>query len=96
MPNSSLAAMYYQCRGCPNSTIIAFQDTNGFVQIGNLTSRGWTLMQLGPVLDPAIGTALTLTPIRHKEAYDMIDIYYQNSGLNMSIGWLAQNLTPGD
>ena len=96
MANSSLAAMYYQCRGCPSTTIIAFQDTNGFVQIGNLTSRGWTLIQLGPTLDPAMGTALTLIPLRHKEPSDLIDIYYQKWGLNLSIGYLVPNLTPGD
>lgn len=37
MPNSSLTAMYHQCKLGANTTIIAFQNENGFVQIGNLT-----------------------------------------------------------
>ncbi len=43
--------MYNQCKMCANTTIIAFQDTNGFVQIGNRTSDGWASTQIGPTLD---------------------------------------------
>ena len=62
MPNSSLAAMYNQCDLCANTTIIAFQDENGFIQIGNLTSNRWTLGQMGAALDPGMGTGLALQP----------------------------------
>lgn len=88
MPNSSISAMYNQCRLCANTTIIAFQDTNGFFQIGNLTSDGWTLEQLGPDLEPEIGTALALQPFYRSGSEDRINLYYQKSNLNMSLaGW---------
>ena len=85
MPNSSLSAMYNQCELCANTTIIAFQDMNGFVQISNLTSDGWTLVQLGPDLDPEIGTALALQPFYRSGLEDQINLYYQKSNLNMSL-----------
>ncbi|KAL8827857.1 MAG: hypothetical protein Q9191_002938 [Dirinaria sp. TL-2023a] len=85
MPNASLSAMYNQCRLCANTTIIAFQDKNGFVQIGNLTSLGWNLVQLGPGLAPQIGTALALQPFYRSGLEDQINLYYQKSNLNMSL-----------
>ncbi|CAD6571477.1 MAG: hypothetical protein ASARMPRED_004609 [Alectoria sarmentosa] len=85
MPNSSLAAMYNQCSGCANTTIISFQDENGFVQIGNLTSDGWTLTQLGSALDPEMGTGLALQPFYLTGAEDQINLYHQKSNLNMSL-----------
>ena len=85
MPNSSLAATYNQCSLCANTTIIAFQDENGFVQIGNLTSGGWTLTQLGSALDPEIGTGLALQPFYLSGLEDQINLYYQKSNLNMSL-----------
>lgn len=96
MPNSSLTAMYNQCRLCANTTIIAFQDKNGFVQIGNHTSGGWTLTQLGPALEPQMGTGLALQPFYRNGAADQINLYYQKSNLNMSLAsWKAASVNNG-
>ena len=89
MPNSSLAAMYNQCSRCANTTIIAFQDVNRLVQIGNLTSDGWTLTQLGSALDPEIGTGLALQPFYFSGSQDWINLYHQKSNLNLSLAsWI--------
>ncbi|MCJ1429656.1 hypothetical protein MMC29_007571 [Sticta canariensis] len=88
VPNSSLSAVYHWCRFCANTTLIAFQDENGFVQIGNLTSRGWTFNQLGQALEPVIGTGLALQSFRGGE--HSIDLYYQKSVLNMSLASWAE------
>ncbi|MCJ1429008.1 hypothetical protein MMC29_006921 [Sticta canariensis] len=85
MPNSSLSAMYHWCRLCANTTIIAFQDKNGFVQIGNHTSRGWTLNQLGQDLEPVMGTGLALQPFYRSGWLDQINLYHQKSLLNLSL-----------
>ncbi|KAL9036679.1 MAG: hypothetical protein Q9214_006029, partial [Letrouitia sp. 1 TL-2023] len=85
MPNSSLTAMYNQCTLCANTTMIAFQDKNGFVQFGNLTAHGWTLTQLGVALDPKKGTGLALQPFYRPGAEDQINIYYQKSYHNLSL-----------
>ena len=82
MPNSSLSAMYNWCRLCANNTIIAFQDENGFVQIGNHTSRGWNLNQLGPALKPVMGTGLAL---HYTGEEYQINLFYQKSFLNLSM-----------
>lgn len=96
MPDSSLAAMYNQCRLCANTTIIAFQDKNGFVQIGNLTSDGWILTQLGSALDPEIGTGLALQPFYRNGSKDQINLYHQKSNLNMSLAsWTAGAIKGG-
>ncbi|MCJ1429344.1 hypothetical protein MMC29_007257, partial [Sticta canariensis] len=84
MPNSSLSALYHWCPSCPNTTIIAFQDENGFIQIGNLTSRGWTLNQLDQALEPVMGTGLALKPSYVSAGEDVISLHYQKSALNMS------------
>ena len=81
MPNSSLTAIYNQCKLCANTTIIAFQDENGFVQIGNLTSGGWTLTQLGPALRPEMGTGLALQPFYRNGLEDQINLFHQQSNL---------------
>lgn len=83
MPNSSLSAMYNWCILCANTTLIAFQDENGFVQIGNLTLDGWTLKQWGQGLKPVLGTGLALHPFYRHDSIDQINLYYQNSNLNM-------------
>ncbi|KAL8718190.1 MAG: hypothetical protein Q9225_004652 [Loekoesia sp. 1 TL-2023] len=85
MPNSSLAAMYHECSLCANTTIITFQAENGAVQIGNLTSNGWTRTQLGAALDPAMGTGLALQPFKLVGREDQINLYHQKSGLNLSL-----------
>ncbi|MCJ1228038.1 hypothetical protein MMC12_004698 [Toensbergia leucococca] len=85
MSNSSLAAMHNQCTRCANTTIIAFQDENGLVQIGNLTSTGWTLTQLGSALDPEMGTGLALQPFYRNGSEDQINLFHQKSNLNMSL-----------
>lgn len=84
MSNSSLAAMYNQCSHCANTTILAFQDENGDVQIGNLTSDGWTLTQLGSALDPKIGTGLALQPFYLSTLENQINLFHQKSNLNLS------------
>lgn len=40
MSNSSLTAMYDQRYSCANTTLVAFQDRYGFIQVGNLTLNG--------------------------------------------------------
>ncbi|MCJ1267282.1 hypothetical protein MMC22_007167 [Lobaria immixta] len=85
MPNSSLSAMYNWCRLCVNTTIITFQDENGFVQVGNFTSDGWTLTQLGQDLEPELGTGLALHPFYRVGLEDQINLYYQKSVLNMAL-----------
>ncbi|MCJ1465170.1 hypothetical protein MMC07_003786 [Pseudocyphellaria aurata] len=96
MSNSSLTAMYNWCRLCANTTIIAFQDENGFVQIGNHTSNGWTLNQLGQVLAPESGTGLALQPFYRVGEADQINLYYQKSVLNMALASWQSNLRNGD
>ena len=96
MANSSLTAMYNQCSHCANTTIIAFQDQNGFVQIGNLTSDGWTLTQLGSALDPEMGTGLALQPFYLSGSADQINLYHQTTNLNMSLAsWKPALITDG-
>lgn len=87
MPNSSLTAVYYQCTHCANAIIISYQDQNGFVQIANYTSAGWTLSQLGPDLDPLSGTGLALLQYRDPSLQDHINLFHQKSNLNMSVAW---------
>ena len=89
MPNSSLAAMYNQCSQCANTTIIAFQDKDGFIQVGNLTSGGWNLTQLGSTLNPVAGTGLALQPFYLVDSQDQINLFHQKSNLNMSLAsWI--------
>lgn len=85
MSNSSLSAMYNQCKLCANTTVIAFQDKNGFVQIGNFTSSGWSLTQLDQSLNPIMGTGLALQPFYRAGMEDQINLYHQKSGLNMGL-----------
>ena len=73
--------MYHWCLFCSNTTIIAFQDENGFLQIGNLTFSGWTLNQLGQALEPVMGTGLAL---HYSGARDQINLFYQKSSLNLA------------
>lgn len=86
MPNSSIAALYNQCQQCSNNTIIAFQDVNGFVQIGNLTREGWSISQLGNNMAPAVGTGLALHPFIRANTSDQINLYYQKAdGFNLTL-----------
>lgn len=77
--------MYDQCSLCSNTLLVAFQDENGFVQIGNFTSNGWTLTQLGASLDPAIGTGLALQPFYRPGLRDQIDLFHQKSNSQMAL-----------
>ncbi|KUJ24686.1 uncharacterized protein LY89DRAFT_713478 [Mollisia scopiformis] len=83
-PNSSLSATYNQCRRCANTTIVAYQDINGFVQVANLTSSGWTLTQLK--FDAYTGTGLALQPFYRAGSQDQINLYHQTSDLNITLG----------
>jgi hypothetical protein len=76
--NGSLAALYDQCELCGNHPLFAFQDENGFVQIGNYSkSDGWSLTQLGSENDPLPGTALAMRPNYRAGLRDQIDLHYQ-------------------
>ncbi|KAI9697603.1 MAG: hypothetical protein M1836_004553 [Candelina mexicana] len=85
MPNSSLAALYNQCNLCANTTVIAFQDENGHVQIGNLTTRGWIFTDLSRALDPVMGTGLALQPFYLSNSAFQINLYHQKSDLRLSL-----------
>jgi hypothetical protein len=80
MSNGSLAALYDQCDVCgsSNNPLFAFQDKNGFIQIGNYSkTTGWGLTQLGPENDPLPGTALAMRPNYRAGLRDQIDLHYQ-------------------
>jgi hypothetical protein len=81
MSNGSLAAMYDECDLCGNTPLVAFQDQNGFVQIGNYSanSNGWSLTGLGPENDPLPGTALAMRPNYRAGLRDQIDLHYQRT-----------------
>ena len=75
--------MYNQCSLCANTTMVAFQDENGFVQVGNLTADGWTLMQVNG--DSITGTGLALQPFYLPGTADQINVYSQNVDLNLRL-----------
>jgi hypothetical protein len=81
--NGSITAMYNQCRLCANTTIIAFQDSNGFIQTANKTASGWTLSQLD--ITPVEGTGLALQPFYLANQVDQINLYHQKSTMNLSL-----------
>ena len=83
--NSCLSAMYYYWSTCPNVIIVAFQDEEGYVQIRNSTPPKGTLTQIGPTLNPVMGTGLALQPFLRNGSLDQINLYSQNLGLNMSL-----------
>lgn len=80
--NASLSALYWQCARCTNTTIIAYQDINGFVQIGNRTSAGWIFTQID--LNPIQNTGLALHPGNLGGVSDQINFYFQKSYMNLS------------
>ena len=78
--------MYNQCRHCANTTIIAFQDPNGLVKIGNLTgSEDWSLTPLGSALNPLSGTGLALCPHYLNGTADQINLFHQKFGLELGL-----------
>jgi hypothetical protein len=81
--NTSFAAMYHQCPLCSNTTVMAYQDINSFVQFANLTTSGWELTQLN--VDPVANTGLALQPFLRTSIEDQINLYYQKSSLNLSL-----------
>lgn len=81
--NTSLAAMYHQCELCANTTVMTFQDSNGFVQVANLTSTGWTTKELN--LNSIASTGLALQPFYRAGLMDQVNLYYQRSDLNLSL-----------
>ncbi|KAH6677389.1 hypothetical protein B0J14DRAFT_584150 [Halenospora varia] len=81
--NTSFAAMYHQCPLCSNTTVMAYQDINGFIQFTNLTTFGWKLTQLN--VDPVANTGLALQPFLRAGIMDQINLYYQKSSLNLSL-----------
>lgn len=86
LPKSSLAAIYNQCRHCANTTILAYQDANGYVQVANKSLSGWTVRQLG--LDAYNGTGLALQPFYRSDLQDQINLYYQSAELNITLASL--------
>lgn len=78
MPNSSIAALYNHCRHCFNYTLIAYQDVNGFIQLRNLTSQGWSDTN-GQLVNgvTAFGGGLALQPFFKNDTADQINLYYQ-------------------
>ena len=88
--------MYNQCTLCANTTIIAFQDKNGALKIGNLTSQGWSFTQLGSSFDFKLGTGLALQPFARAGKIDQVDLFYQKSNLSMSlVHWVPAGISPG-
>jgi hypothetical protein len=86
--------MYNQCRLCANTTIMTYQDINGFIQVANLTSSGWKLTQVN--LDPVTGTGLALQPFYRAGMEDQINLYHQKSTLNVSLGsWIPAPANDG-
>jgi hypothetical protein len=83
LSNGSITALYNQCRLCANTTIIAFQDSNGFIQTANKTSAGWTLSQLD--ITATEGTGLALQTFYRYDQVDQINLYHQKSSLNLSL-----------
>lgn len=92
--NASLSALYHQCARCANTTIIAYQDINNLVQIGNETSDGWTVKQVN--LNPIKRTGLALQPFYRAGIVDQINLYYQKSNLNLSLAsWAPPGINDG-
>ena len=83
LENSGLSTLYHQCRFCSNTTVIAFQDQKGNVQIGNLSSAGWTLTQLELNLQLPTGLALQSQLISGQA--DQINLYHQKADLKMAL-----------
>lgn len=80
--NASLSALYWQCARCTDTIIIAYQDVNNFVQIGNRTSAGWVFTQIN--MNPIQNTGLALHPAFLEGVSNQINFYYQKSNLNLS------------
>ncbi|ESZ92402.1 hypothetical protein SBOR_7210 [Sclerotinia borealis F-4128] len=81
--NSRVSVMYWQCLLCSNTTIIAFQDLNNQVQVGNLTNSGWTLTQMN--VGAIDNTGLALQPFYRLNEAHQINLYYQQTNSNMAI-----------
>jgi hypothetical protein len=93
-PSSTLSGMYNQCRLCANTTLMAYQDINGFIQVANQTSSGWTLTQLN--IGPIMGTGLALHPFFRLGFEDQINLFHQKSSLNTSLAsWIPAGLNNG-
>lgn len=85
-PDSSLSVTYNQCASCENSTIIAYQDINGFVQIGVQTSARWRVKHFN--LHSIVNTGLALKTNQDSESSAVgAFLVYQRSDLNISAVW---------
>ena len=80
--DAGMGVVYHQCAKCSNNTIIAFQDVNGFVQVGNRTSNGWILTQVD--VGAVNNTGLALGTVTVAAVPRRISLYYQASSLNLS------------
>lgn len=83
--DAGLSAVYWQCAICTNTTIIAYQDVNSFVQIGNRTTTDWVFTQLN--LNPIQNTGLALQIAFTQGISAQINFYYQKSNLNLTQAW---------
>jgi hypothetical protein len=77
--------MYNQCLLCDNGTLIAFQDESGSVQLADFTFGRWSLTELGQEMHPSSGTGLALQPFYRVGEPDQVNLYYQKTGLNLSL-----------
>ncbi|KUJ21212.1 uncharacterized protein LY89DRAFT_609731 [Mollisia scopiformis] len=82
-PNSTMSAMYNQCRLCSNTLFMTFQDQNGFVQMAKFQDSGWTSSQLD--VDPVLRTGLALLPSYKANRTDNIMLFHQKSSLAISL-----------
>lgn len=83
--------MYNQCLLCANTTLVAYQDINGFVEVANFTSSGWHLTQLS--VDATLGTGLAMQPFYRPGEADQINLYYQTSTSEINLASWHPNLS---
>lgn len=80
--DAGVSVAYHQCARCSNNTVIAYQDLNGFLQIGNRTSDGWILTQIDA--NPIDNTGLALALVVALGLPKNICVYYQAPNLKLS------------
>lgn len=85
LSNGSITALYDQCPRCSNSTIVVFQDSNGYLQVANHTETGWTSPPTQLVIDATQGTGLALQAQIGLNVPDQINLYHQTSSLNLTL-----------
>lgn len=84
-PDASLSVTYCRYATRENFTVIAYQDVNGFIRIGDQTPVGWILAQAK--LNPINNTGLALQFEGYYNQKGSISLYYQMSNLSLSSAW---------